>query len=258
MSTFVLGPFFLTTKMLYTQSTTNGALSGVATTPALTSGQKNFPGFIARTSGTTPGCELGGSMGTSNFGGASKLENNSAFPTINTFDVDHPTSVGRTKYLAGGPTGATILQIYKGTRPTISSLTNLTSQDSNLLISFSIPAYSTTNVASSGMRFLQPGVNGADEIYSPNINATTTYDGFSMILGICPTFTAATASGEATWFWFGRNYSLTDLSDIAFVTGDVGGLDSGADLKIHNSSITSGDFYRSAGFKFAIPTIYTV
>lgn len=249
MSTFVLGPYFLASKYIYTATTGNGGPTG-------SSGVKAFPGFIARSNSTTL-CELGGPVATTPLGNT-RYENNSVFPLINTYAVDHPTSTGRDKYLAGGPTDATILRIYKGAKPSIASLTNLSSYDSNLLISFSIPAFSATNVASSGMRFLQNGTNAANEGYSPDINSTKTYDGFSMILGICPTYTAATANGVATWFWFGRNYSLTNLSDIAFVTGDIGSFGSGADLELHNTTIVSGDFYRSAGFKFEIPTIHNI
>lgn len=250
MSTFVLGPYFLTDKILFANTSSNGGLTA-------SSGVRRLPGFISRSAFNSTAYELGGPLGNSSATvvGASRLENKSLFTLINTYNVDHTTSPGRYKYLAGGPSGATILRIYKGTKPAMSTLTNLSSHDSNLLVSFSIPAYSTTNVASSGMRFLQ---TNATDTLSPEINETTTYSGFSMILGICPTAVQATGTGVATWFWFGRNYSLTDLSDIAFVTGDVGGLGSGADLEVHNTTIESGEYYRSAGFKFEIPTIYTV
>lgn len=249
MSTFVLGPYFLSDKILPTNTTTNGGLT--------TAGLRRLPGIINRPGVTSNLYELGGPLGNSSATvlGASRLENKSLFTLINCYDTDHSTSPGRYKYLAGGPSGATILRIYKGTKPAISTLTNLSSYDSNLLVSFSIPAFSTTNAASSGMRFLQTNANQSS---TPEINETTTYSGFSMILGICPIAVQATGTGVATWFWFGRNYSLTDLSDIAFVTGDVGGLGSGADLEVHNTTIESGEYYRSAGFKFEIPTIYTV
>lgn len=248
MSTFILGPYFLANKTIYTNSISYGGLEAAAF--------RHLPGFINRAVSANP-YQLGGPLGNSTTPtfGSSRLEGGSLYPLINTYNIEYPTSPGMSKYLAGGPTDATILRIYKGTKPSIESLTDLSSQDSNLLISFSIPAFSTTNVASSGMRFLS---SSANQTSTPNINATTTYDGFSMILGICPTFTAATANGVATWFWFGRNYSLTDLSDIAFVTGDVGALGSGSDLELHNTTIVSGDFYRSAGFKFEIPTMYTI
>lgn len=153
------------------------------------------------------------------------------------------------KFLAGGPAGATRLNVYSGGRPSISNMTSLNDYSSNLLVSFSIPAWSSTR-SNSGY-YIDP---------SPacTINAlsnTVEYTGTTIYMGMCPTFTSASASGTATWFWFGNYSSPTNLSGISFVTGSVGKTGSGSDLEMADTSIISGSLYKSLGFKFHIPVV---
>lgn len=159
------------------------------------------------------------------------------------------------KFLAGGPDGATRLNIYSGTKPTdVDAMTSLTAHANNLLVSFPIPAFSTTNT--TGFRF----VNYDFGIY-PRIGINSTYREVSpieLILGICPTKTAAVNDGVASWFWFGNYSSPSDLTGISYLTGDVGAIGSGSDLELANTTVKTGDYYTSAGFKFTIPMYYTV
>lgn len=152
------------------------------------------------------------------------------------------------KFLAGGPAGATRLMIYTGARPAIDAVTNLSNYTSNLLISFSIPAYSTS-ISATGLAF-------KSIIKSSKLDVATPYEGVIATLGICPTFTAATGSGPATWFWFGNYSSPTNLTGISFATGSIGLTGSGNDLEMADVNIESGGLYKSLGFKFYIPAVH--
>jgi hypothetical protein len=244
MSTLFLGPHFLQNKTLYANSA--GSTGG-------STGFIVMPGFISNemTGGYTAAYWNGGVIGSANPRN-SAFDSNAIYPTIQHFTTT--IASGFNKFLAGGPAGSTRLIIFKGTKPDISTVSNLSDYSSNQLISFSIPAYDGTNPAASGMRFLTTTTPTA----RAELNSSTSFDGFSMILGVSPSYVAATASGVATWFWFGNYSSPTNLADIAFTIGSVGSLGSGADLEIYNTTVTSGDYYRSAGFKFSIPSIYTV
>lgn len=161
------------------------------------------------------------------------------------------------KFLAGSAANVTKLMIYSGDRPDISAITGLTAYDSQKLIQFNIPAYNASRAA-TGM-YVEPG-------------STTAYTGFKAICGICPTLTTAISSGIATWFWFGialtdteakvYNSSYTgnynNLTGYQFVTGSVGILGSGADLEIADTSVVSGQQYKSFGFNFYIPAVNTI
>ena len=158
------------------------------------------------------------------------------------------TTPAANKFLAGGPSGSTKLLIYSGARPAIGSVTNLNNYTSNLLISFSIPAYSTS-VSATGLSF-------NSIIKNSKLDVSVPYEGVVATLGICPTFTAATGAGAATWFWFGNYSSPTNLSGISFVTGSIGLTGSGNDLEMPDVNIESGGLYKSLGFKFYIPAVH--
>lgn len=164
------------------------------------------------------------------------------FSTVTTAPVSN-------KFLAGGPAGATRLLIYSGSRPAISSMTNLSNYSANLLISFSIPAYSTS-ISSTGLYF-KPILTASNKI-----DYSVPYNGVEATLGICPTFTAATGTGSATWFWFGNYSAPTNLSGLSFVTGSIGLVGSGNDLEMSDVNIESGGLYKSLGFKFHIPAVH--
>lgn len=170
----------------------------------------------------------------------------------NTSEVPHPG-----KFLAGGPAGLTKLIVFSGERPDITTITNLSSFDAQKLITFSIPAWSSSR-ANTGL-FVESV-------------APATYSGFKAICGICPSLTTAVASGIATWFWFGICLTDTEakvynssfsgnynnLAGYQFVTGSVGLLSSGADLEIADKNIASGQQYKSFGFNFYIPSVNTI
>jgi hypothetical protein len=156
------------------------------------------------------------------------------------------------RYLAGGPAGSTRLNIYKGTKPSSTdAMSSLSDYESNLLVSFEVPA------GMSGIKFTKH-----DMYNSPTIVLKREYPNVGeveAILGICNIPTTAVGSGVATWFWFGNYSSPTDLSDIAFVVGDVGATDDGScEMHLTNTFITSGDTYKSFGFKFRIPMSHTI
>ncbi len=159
------------------------------------------------------------------------------------------------KFLAGGPTGATRLNIYSGSKPTnVDAITDLTAYNSNLLISFPIPAFATNNT--TGFKFLNYDLG----IY-PRIGINSTYpemEPLKMVLGICPTKTLSTGDGNATWFWFGNYSSPSNLDGISYLTGDVGLIGSGSDLEMADTMINSGNYYTSSGFNFTIPVYYSV
>ena len=154
------------------------------------------------------------------------------------------------KFLAGGPSGSTRLNIYKGTRPPMSTLTNLNDYSSNLLISFQIPAYSADR-SLTGMYFDQSSAVASNATISKSVD----YPGMTAYLGICPSFVSASASGTATWFWFGNYATPTALAGRSFVTGTVGITGSGSDLEIASTAIAANELYKSMGFKFYIPAV---
>ncbi len=228
MSTFILGPFFLKTKGGYTTA------------------QAYFPGFMV--------------PATANFGTYSRAyTNNIQVPILSESnihatisDVDTaPTASGMNKLLIGGPANTMKLNIYKGTKPAVSSLTNLATHNSNKLISFNIPT-----VALGGAKF----INGISPTQSPKISATQVYRGVSILAGICKNLTEATGTGTPTWFWYG-NYSDGDtISDQSFVIGDVSNSannDLTGDLYFYGD-VVAGSKYMSMGFRMDFPVFHTV
>lgn len=154
------------------------------------------------------------------------------------------------KFLAGGPAGATRLNVYSGGRPSIETISNLNNYASNLLISFSIPAWSATR-STTGF-FIDP----SPAFTSPSaLSNSIEYTGATIYMGICPTFTAAASSGRATWFWFGNYATPTDLTGRSFVTGSIGLTGSNSDLEMADNNIVSGSLYKSFGFKFHLPVV---
>jgi hypothetical protein len=156
------------------------------------------------------------------------------------------------KYLAGGSAGSTRLNIYKGTKPTTTeNMTSLDTYASNLLISFIIPG------GMSGIKFTKYDMFNAPTLVIkrefPHVGEV------EAVLGICPTPTEATGAGLATWFWFGNYATPSDISDTAFVIGDIGAIDDGlVDMHLTDPYIISGDKYKSFGFKFRIPMSHTI
>ena len=140
--------------------------------------------------------------------------------------------------LSGCSAGSCILNIYKGTIESFPSFTNLTTRSSDLLISFSLP--------------------GGSSSFINLTNAVSTH--LRMLVGRCLTSTAASASGLASWFLLTRSTlhgGSTNLTTQAGVLGTVGLSGSGADLEIPQTTITSGQYYRSNGFYINLPLDYT-
>lgn len=228
MATTLLGPLMLTRTYYYSGS-------NVVTLPGMIFDTSNSIGGAA-TESWSPQT----SNNTSMYRGGTQYQlfyKSTTAPTAN-------------KFLAGGPSGSTRLNIYKGARPPIANLTNLNTYSSNLLISFSIPAYSSDRSV-TGMYFDQSSAIAANATISKTID----YPGLIAYLGISPSFVAASASGTATWFWFGNYATPTDLTGKSFVTGTVGITGSGSDLEISSTAIEANELYKSMGFKFYIPAV---
>lgn len=159
--------------------------------------------------------------------------------------------------LAGGPAGTHQLRIYSGVKPTSpDEMLNLASYDANLLVNFPIPIYST-DTSITGFRPLTYKPTSTVPMYH---SSQPVFNGMSFVLGICPTFTNSTNSADAvaTWFWYGNVYGgVTDLSDVPFVIGTVGST-AEADLVIPDTVIKPDTPYKSYGFKFEIPVMYTI
>ena len=236
-------------KLLFGPLMLPGILSGAASSGAVS--LNLFPGLLFSTTQVIGGA--GGSESWAPSGSSAPylgmLSRQSG--TFYHMFYNSTTAPTANKFLAGGPSGSTRLNIYTGARPSIASLTNLSSHSSNLLISFPIPAYSTTRSA-TGMYFDTSSVSS-----TANVSDSVDYTGMIAYLGICPTFTAASVAGVATWFWFGNYASPTNLSGKSFVTGSVGLVGSNSDLEMVDTTITSGSLYKSMGFKFYIPSGYS-
>ena len=226
MSTLILGPYFLKTKGGYT--------TGIAYYPGFMSTDNNF-GIYSRALTSTPIM--------------ASFSDTYLMSTICTSSAATPVGTPN-KVLVGGPTGTTHLMIFRGSRPNVSTFTDLTAHSSNLLIDFSIPSY--TN---GGFRF----TNGITPTASPKISASVTYSGVSMIAGICKTPTLATQSGTPSWFWFGNYTNGADVSDQSFVLGSISNSasDTTGDLVFYGD-VVGGNSYISTGFKLDIPTFHTV
>lgn len=230
MSTTLLGPLLLTRTYYYLGSSSSvGVFSGLVFDTNNSLGGSNTESWSPQTSNNT-----------SLYRGGTQYHlfyKSTTAPTAN-------------KFLAGGPTGSTRLNIYKGARPPMATLSNLNTHSSNLLISFPIPAYSTDR-SLTGMYFDQSSAIATNA----TISKTVDYPGMTAYLGISPSFVAASASGTATWFWFGNYATPTDLTGKSFVTGTVGITGSGSDLEIASTAIEANELYKSMGFKFYIPAV---
>jgi hypothetical protein len=229
MATFILGPYYLKTKGGYT--------TAQAFIPGFVSGVSNFPN--------------GGSSGYATTGQNQTIQSIMGSSTVPaTITTSRLADSGAVSYLMGGPLGGTHLRIYKGTRPAVTSMTSLANYDSDLLIDFSIPSFSA-----GGFKFMNISLTRSPKISSTYNNYG---DGFSVIAGICPAGAVASQSGAATWFWFGNYNSPTNLTDVAFVTGSIGGASSSNDLIMSNTSVVSGTKYFSSGFRIDFPAFYTI
>jgi hypothetical protein len=232
MATFILGPYYLKTKGGYTTA------------------QAFCPGFISGVSNFLNGGTSGYATTGQNQTFQNIMESSTVPATITTSNM---ADSGAVSYLIGGPTGATRLRVYKGAKPSMSSLTNLNNHNSDLLIDFVIPRYYQSG--GGGFRFLDISPTSSIKISSSQNNYG---NGFSIIAGICPQGAEASQSGQATWFWFGNYNSPSNLTDVCFVTGDVSSNGSSGDLVMMDTNVTAGEKYYSSGFKLDIPAFYTV
>lgn len=223
MSTTFIGPTLLAREDIYT--TTATATAGIAF-----SASNKLGGSSTETWNTSVYSMYNPTPAVAQY----HLVANVASPTVN-------------KFLAGGAAGSTRLNIYSGIRPSIGTVSNLSNYSSNLLVSFSIPAYSS-NLSSTGYFYDLSTISNTS-----NVSPTSPYTGGIIYLGVCQSFTAATGTGKATWFWFGNYSSPSNLTNISFVTGDIGLIGSGADLEMADCNIATGELYKSFGFKFGIP-----
>lgn len=127
--------------------------------------------------------------------------------------------------------------IMQGTVPTdFSALTSFNVRSSDLLVMFD---------ASPGTSGGMNNFTGSSDTTNPAVLSTTNVN--------------AVASGTATWFWwFTSPLANTNAWDNAAtpynqIIGTVGVVDSGADLILNSTSITTGKPYRIVNYKFQIP-----
>ena len=252
MPTVHFGTGLYLSKYISAMSSTSGQGYKVSPSGALTYTAATVAGLVSARNGYAEDYRYGveiqpepiGRIGTYNANGI-------GIHPIITFATDKPSPIFE-RYLAGGPAGSTTLHIFSGTKPTTTNdMTSLAPYLNNLLLSFSIPA------GIGGIKCLTHDLYNAANI---TINNTFKNPGVvQFILGICQTRTAATASGAATWFWFGNSSNPTDLSDISFVIGSIGQVDDGScEMFMPNNNIESGQMYLSSGFKFTFPSIISV
>jgi len=141
------------------------------------------------------------------------------------------TTLNYTYITGGAGTGATILNIYKGTIATFPSFTTMTSRSSDLLMAMSLPGGAAYNQASSS-------------------NSVRVQIGISNVPGA-----TASASGLATWFLLNNSSAgtVTDLTVRSAIIGTVGTIGSGADMEVYDTNIVSGNSYKSLGFWINFP-----
>lgn len=147
--------------------------------------------------------------------------------------------------LSGGSSVADcVLTIYKGAIPDANGFIDRTARDSDILINFNLPAYDIASMAlGSGYRLP----------YVANVSTST-----KLLVGISQTTSLAIASGEATWFWLGRNTSLNNLANSVFIIGTVGKTTDVADLEIPDTNIIAGQEYKSVGCYLTLPFKFTI
>lgn len=136
--------------------------------------------------------------------------------------------------ISGGSASSATLFVYGGTVPDFATVTDRAAYASDLLISFVLPA-TTSSYTTVGY------IDGA----------------YRFIAGQCPTATLATGSGTATWFVCCRN-NTTSLTDKAAAFGTISGPGGGGDLIMSSTSITAGTSCTSTGFYLNFPTTWTV
>lgn len=141
-----------------------------------------------------------------------------------------------------------VLEIHSGSVPTFQTFLDASSRESDVLISFPLAGGWGTSGIDSGF------VNNAKRV----------------ALGRQTGLTAATTSGQASWFVIYRNNldpgsaapagsTPTDFGTVrAAMLGTVGVIGSGADLEIFDTNIVAGNSYTSNGFTINFPQSYTV
>ena len=120
--------------------------------------------------------------------------------------------------------------IMKGTMPTdTSSLTTYPARSADILVTFD-------------------GANGGVQAGVTSLNNVTT---------VALPYTNATASGQATWFWWLVKGGTTVSSGDAIyhsIIGSIGTLGSGADLEVNDVNVVQGSPYRITNLRITWPT----
>lgn len=125
-----------------------------------------------------------------------------------------------------------LLLIYKGTIGSFPSLTDRSTRDSDLLITFTlsgVASFDDLGVVNNSFRYT----------FGKHLNTQT-----------------ASASGVASWFILCRS-GTSSMTDKGALIGSIGTTNSGADLEIPDTNIVSGNSYTSAGFFVNFPQSWT-
>lgn len=131
----------------------------------------------------------------------------------------------------GWPGFRSEIRIYKGTVPTdFSGLTNLSGRNSDLLSTIVHSDYG-----------------------NPTTNFTASSNFSTNPVLITSGYTAASASGTATWFRIVTFPYVNTEAITHQIVGTIGLPGSGSDLEIGNTNIVSGKYYRIVNLKISIP-----
>ncbi len=141
------------------------------------------------------------------------------------------------------PLGANLiyLEIYAGSVPVnFTGFTNANQRISDLLIQFPIGDQNGESVQETG-------------------------DARKLLIAKCLSAKVATNSGVATWFLIRAEGDVDaspanagDLVTAGAIIGTVGALGSGSDLEIADTTVISGNLYKSAGVLYNMPIEYTL
>lgn len=147
---------------------------------------------------------------------------------------------GFTSAPASGSMHVGLLKIMKGTIASLASLTLGSSRIADLLIRF--------NTAGNLAGYTPSDFTLTDQSVNPALITTTLKN--------------ASASGVASWFWWhvqntAGTSGLWDPSINYSLVGTIGGIGSGSDLEIPDTSIVSGTAYRIVAMKLQFASTWT-
>lgn len=145
---------------------------------------------------------------------------------VNSGDIQNS---GLFSYTNTNPQSYPYFSIFKGTKPSIATFkTNYASLMTNDCL----------------LKFIHDVNNGPTEL-SPTV--------ISNPIVISSIYKAADKSGDAVWFCLYRRYTNNSVQGHA-ILGNIGLIDTGADLELPDLNIVAGNSYRIDNFKINLPS----